>query len=150
MKYLEHYSELLTMIDVYNELKLVYETAIYSAKRILNKASGDISAISYDGMPGAKYPSAPTEITLQNILNNKYNLEEVEETLKVLNKSKEEIENFISSLEGNKNKVAYLKFIKNMKTEYIAITLNLSIGRVNNLISEIKRESKLFKNVKMA
>lgn len=142
MKYLEHYSELLTMIDVYNELKLVYETAIYSAKRILNKASRDISAVSYDGMPGAKYPSAPTEITLQNILNNKYNLEEVEETLNVLNKSKEEIENFISSLEGNKNKVAYLKYIKNMKNEYIAACLNLSIGRVKNILLDIRKEIK--------
>lgn len=142
MKYLEHYSELLTMIDVYNELKSVYETAIYSAKRILNKSSGDISAVSYDGMPGAKYPSAPTEITLQNILNNKYNLEEVEETLNVLNKSKEEIENFISSLEGNKNKVAYLKYIKNMKNEYIAACLNLSIGRVKNILLDIRKEIK--------
>lgn len=141
MKYLEHYSELLTMIDVYNELKSVYETAIYSAKRILNKSSGDISAVSYDGMPGAKYPSAPTEITLQNILNNKYNLEEVEETLKVLNKSKEEIENFISSLEGNKNKVAYRFYIKQKNISEIAEELGLKEKTIRNIITGIKKSS---------
>ena len=140
MKYLEQYNYLLTMIDIYKKLYTSYETAYYAAGKIL-KNNSDITAISYDGMPGASHPAPPAEITLQKMLDIKYMIEEVEETLKVLYESKKRIENFIDSLEGNKNKIAYEFYIKGNEVNDIAAKLGLKEKTIRNIITEIKRES---------
>lgn len=140
MKYLEAYDELLVLIDVYSDLYYSYKTAFYSARKMIDSPKS-IGSIDYSGMPKSNMVNPDIQIALTKLLDTRNNMMLAKETLDQLEKDKERIESYISSLEGTKHKVAYLGIIKNKDNEFIAKSLGLTQGRVKNILSEIRKEA---------
>lgn len=140
MKYLDAYDELLVLIDVYSDLYYSYKTAFYSLMKMSNDLK-EMKSIDYSGMPKSNMVNQDIQITLSKLFKTKTNMAITKETLEQLQKDKERIEDYISSLDGTKHKVAYLGIIKKKDNEFIAKSLGLSQGRVKNILCEIRKEA---------
>lgn len=140
MKYLEAYDELLVLIDVYRDLYYSYKTAFYSLMKMSNDLKY-IGSIDYSGMPKSSMVNPDIQFTFSKLLKTKTNMILAKETLDQLEKDKNRIEAYISSLEGTKHKIAYLAIIKNKDNEFIAKTLGIAEKTVKNIKTKIKNEA---------
>ena len=140
MKYLDAYDELLVLIDVYSDLYYSYKTAFYSLMKMSNDLK-EMKSIDYSGMPKSNMVNQDIQITLSKLFKTKTNMAITKETLEQLQKDKERIEDYISSLDGTKHKVAYLAIIKNKDNEFIARTLGIAEKTVKNIKAEIKMKA---------
>ena len=138
MKYLDAYEDLLILIDIYKELENSYQVALYGLRKQCSNPSGT-GCIDYSGLPKSKRVNPPTEQVMQKMTDVAFMKNEATETLIELEKNKENIEMYISALDGTKHKVAYLNIIKNKDIEFIAKSLGITPGRVKNLLTEIKK-----------
>lgn len=138
MRYIDAYEDILILIDIYKELENSYQVALYGLRKQCLNPEG-AGSIDYSGMPKGKKVNPPTEIIMQKMTEVAFMKNEASETLIELEKNKENIEMYISALDGTKHKVAYLNIIKNKDIEFIAKSLGITPGRVKNLLTEIKK-----------
>lgn len=135
--YLDNYRDLVTRIKIQQEFIYSLENQAYGLRlQTCNETSG--SAIISD-MPKGKRVNPELDIALSRLIEINDKIRIQKEVLSELESSKNMIETYISSMEGLKHKVAYLKVIAGKEADYIAKSLGLSNGYINNIISELKQ-----------
>lgn len=138
--YWDNYRDLVTRIKMQKEYIYSLENQAYGLRlQTSNETSG--SSIITD-MPKGKRVNPELEIVLCKLAQINDRIKIQNDVLQELESSKNAIETYIASLEGVKHKVAYLKVIAGKEADYIAKSLGLSNGYINNIVSELNVKKK--------
>jgi len=138
--YWDNYKDLVTRIKMQKEYIYSLDNQAYGLRlQTSNETSG--SSIITD-MPKGKRVNPELEIVLSKLAQINKKIKIQNDVLQELESSKNTIETYIASLEGVKHKVAYLKVIAGKEADYIAKSLGLSNGYINNIVSELNVKKK--------
>lgn len=136
MDYWKKYQELLTRINIQEEIVSSLRSQSYGLRIQTNNTSTGNGVIS--DMPRSKMVNPDLEVVFSKLLNVNRDLEVEKEVLDELLKNKNNIETYIAELDGVEHKVAYLKIIAGKDNDYITRTLGLSKGYVKNILTKIE------------
>jgi len=122
-------------LDSYNEQKILLKEIMYAFDSPLRELKGMVYS---DMPPGGQSIDYSVYVEAMRLLETKIEIEN--RMLKNMLETSKKLDDKMSQFEGIEYKVSYLLMVKGMSLQAIADELKYSLGYIQNISSNIKRE----------